>query len=158
MATRIQARLVSARDSEGLRMESVTADGYRLHLDAGAAGGEAAGPLELVLAALAGCTGMDVASILRKKRQPPDSYELELVGEPATEHPKVFRRIVVEHLVSGDVEAEAVRRSVELSATRYCPVNAMLAASVEIEHRYRLRRPGAAETSASVVTLRPPSH
>ncbi len=157
MATRMRARLVSAGDSEGLRIESLSADGYRIELDAVATAGEAVGPMELVLAALAGCTGMDVASILRKKRQPPDGYELELIGERATEHPKVFRRIVVEHVVSGEVEPETLRRSVELSATRYCPVNAMLGASVEIEHRYRLRRPGAAETSASVVTLRPPS-
>ncbi len=101
--------------------------------------GSAAEPKEALLAALAGCTGMDVASILRKKRQVPRTYEIAVSAESATEHPKVFTGITVEHRVSGAVAAEAVRRSIELSATRYCPVIAMLSASVTIEHWYRLQ-------------------
>jgi putative redox protein len=95
-------------------------------------------PTESILGALAACTAMDVASILRKKRQVVRSYEIAVVGQKSDEHPKVYTSIVVEHRVAGFVDAEALRRSVELSATSYCPVSAMLSASVRIEHRYRL--------------------
>ncbi|MCA1588743.1 MAG: OsmC family protein [Chloroflexi bacterium] len=81
---------------------------------------------------------MDVVSLLRKKRQPAARYEITVIGKSASEHPKVFTAITVEHVVGGAVQPEALRRSIELSATRYCPVNAMLSASVTIEHRYRL--------------------
>jgi putative redox protein len=98
---------------------------------------------------------MDVASILRKKRQRAERYTLHLTGDRATEHPRVYTRIVVEHRVEGAVTAEALRRSIELSATRYCPVNAMLSASVEIEHRYRLDETGQPRRAELVVITGP---
>lgn len=101
----------------------------------------AARPKEVLLSALAGCTSMDVASILRKKRQSATAYRVAVSGESAEEHPRVFMTITVEHRVEGTVEAEALRRSIELSSTRYCPVNAMLSASATVEHRYRLNDP-----------------
>jgi putative redox protein len=109
-------------------------------MDADAPEGDdsAAGPKETLLASLAGCTAMDVASILRKKRQSAATYELDVTAESADEHPKVYTDIVVLHRVTGNVEAEPLRRSIELSATRYCPVNAMLSAVARIEHRYHL--------------------
>jgi putative redox protein len=136
MPTRITATIDPARS----RMEARTTGGQPIVMDADAPEGDdsAAGPKETLLAALAGCTAMDVASLLRKKRQRATRYEIEVSGESASEHPKVFTAITVEHLVSGAVQAEALRRSIELSATRYCPVNAMLSASATIEHRYRL--------------------
>jgi putative redox protein len=136
MPTRITATIDPARS----RTEARTTSGQPVVMDADAPEGDdsAAGPKEALLAALAGCTAMDVASLLRKKRQAATRYEIEVSGESAREHPKVFTAITVEHVVSGAVEAEALRRSIELSATRYCPVNAMLSASATIEHRYRL--------------------
>ncbi|MGZ8513294.1 MAG: OsmC family protein [Candidatus Limnocylindria bacterium] len=136
MSTRITATIDPARSLT----EARTDDGHRIVLDAAPPEGDGAAPRpkETLLAALAGCTGMDVVSILRKKRQPAASYEIRVSGESAAEHPKVFRTISVEHVVTGAVEAEALRRSIELSATRYCPVNAMLSATATIEHRYRL--------------------
>lgn len=117
--------------------------------------GELAGPREALLVSLAGCTAMDVASILRKKRQSAATYEIGVRGETAEEHPRVFTAITVEHRVSGDVAAEALRRSIELSATRYCPVNAMLSAVARIEHRYRLE--GAdGEVAEALVTVTGP--
>ncbi|HEX2142560.1 MAG TPA: OsmC family protein, partial [Candidatus Limnocylindria bacterium] len=74
-------------------------------------------PTESLLGALAACTAMDVASILRKKRQVVRTYEIAVVGQKSDEHPKVYTSIVVEHRVAGMVDAEALRRSVELSAT-----------------------------------------
>lgn len=136
MPTRITATVDPARS----RTEARTVAGQPIVMDADAPEGDdsAPGPKETLLAALAGCTGMDVVSILRKKQQAATLYEISVTGESASEYPKVFTAITVEHVVSGPVQAEALRRSIELSATRYCPVNAMLSASVTIEHRYRL--------------------
>lgn len=129
--------LATYGDPDARRVDVRTASGSSMVTD-GDYGPDAPGPTELVLVALAGCTSMDVASILKKKRQRFDTYEIAVDAEQADDPPRVFTRIVVEHRVSGQVEAEALRRSIELSATRYCPVSAMLSASVEIEHRYRL--------------------
>lgn len=137
MPTRVHAVVV---DPQRSLIEARTEHNQLISMDADPPEGDdsAAGPKEALLAALAGCTGMDVASLLRKKRQVADAYELAISGESAREHPRVFTAIIVEHRVSGDVEAEALRRSIELSATRYCPVNAMLSATATVEHRYRL--------------------
>ena len=94
--------------------------------------------------ALAGCTAMDVISILRKKRQPVERYEVSVGGTQRSGHPAVFERIEVEHIVHGLVEPEAVRRAIQLSATRYCAVGATLSSGVtQIRHRYRLLADGA---------------
>lgn len=122
------------------QVEARTDTGQRIVMDADPphGSGSAAEPLETLLAALAGCTAMDVRSILRKKRQEAASYEIDVRGEQSAAHPRVLTSVVVEHRVRGRVEAEALRRSIELSATQYCPVNAMLSVSVRVEHRYRL--------------------
>jgi putative redox protein len=95
---------------------------------------------EAVLVALGACAGSDVASILAKKRQPVTGYEVLVRGTQADEHPKVFEAIDVLHVVTGEgVDLDALRRSIELSATRYCPVTAQLSSGdVVIRHRYRL--------------------
>jgi putative redox protein len=155
MPTRVLATFV---DPRRMRVEVVNATGRSTALDGLRADGgdeSAPSPKETVLAALAACTSMDVAAILRKKRQAVSSYQIAVTGESAREHPKVFTRIVVEHRVEGEVTHEAVRRSVELSATRYCPVSAMLEASVRIEHRYRLSRAGARARSRLVLVTGP---
>lgn len=155
MPTTVLARFP---DPQQLRVEVANAQGAAIALDAAQpiGGGMAATPKEGVLSALAGCTGMDVVSIMRKKRQVATSYEIEVTAASATEHPLVFTRIVVEHRVRGAVAPEALRRAIELSATRYCPVSAMLSASVTIEHRYRLWQDDRPEVSAQVVVTGPP--
>jgi putative redox protein len=124
----------------GWGVDAETGSGFNVSFDLADAGEARRGPspTEVVLAALAACTALDVAGILRKKRQRVIDYQIAVSGEKAERDPKVFTSIVVEHRVVGAVEPEALRRSIELSATRYCPVSAMLAASVTIEHRYRL--------------------
>ncbi len=93
-------------------------------------------PLELLLMGLGGCTGMDVISILEKKKQKVGGFQVRVHGDRAEEHPKVFTRIVVEYVVTGQgVERAAVERAVELSETRYCPAMAMLRKAVPIETR-----------------------
>jgi putative redox protein len=102
-------------------------------------------PVETVLAALAACSAMDVVSIARKKRQVIDAYEIEASGTQRDEYPQVFTEIDLVHVVRGQgLSAVAIRRSVELSATKYCPVSAMLAAGATvINHRYRITSTGA---------------
>jgi putative redox protein len=102
-------------------------------------------PVETVLAALAACTAMDVISIANKKRQAVERYEVEASGSQRDEYPQVFGEIDVVHVVSGtDLSEAAIRRSIELSATKYCPVNAMLSAGATVvHHRYRITSTGA---------------
>ncbi len=153
MPTRIIATVDPARS----RVEARTAHDHLIAMDVGPPEGDdsAARPKETLLAALAGCTAMDVASILRKKRQVATTYELEVSGESAEAHPRIFTAIRVEHRVSGAVEAEALRRSIELSATEYCPVNAMLSAVARIEHHYRLTDAEGNEHEALVAVIGP---
>jgi putative redox protein len=82
---------------------------------------------------------MDVISILRKKRQEVSRFEVQVQAERAEKHPRVFTKIVVHYVLEGvNISAEAVERAIELSATRYCPANAMLATAVPIEHTYEI--------------------
>jgi len=128
---------------DGLRFRISSGSGHVVSADS-ADGDTGARPAELLLMALAGCTAMDVISIMRKKRQPVERYEVSIVGEQRSGHPAVFEGIEVEHIVHGLVEPEALRRAIELSATRYCAVGATLSSGVtQIRHRYRLMAAGA---------------
>ena len=116
-------------------------------------------PVETVLAALAACSAMDVVSILEKKRQVVTDYRIEVRGDQRDAYPQVYTRIDVTHVVVGTVLLEAaVRRAIQLSATKYCPVNAMLSAgATEVHHGYRMRCTGAEphEGEGEVVTTGP---
>jgi putative redox protein len=97
-------------------------------------------PLELMAISLAGCTGMDVISILRKKRQDVTGFEVRIHADQQDEHPHVFTHVTVEYIVEGrGVDPNAVERSIELSAEKYCPAQAMLSGAVEIEHTYEIK-------------------
>jgi putative redox protein len=91
-------------------------------------------PLELMLLSLGGCTGMDVISILQKKRQRVTGFEIHVQGERAKEHPRVFTSITVEYHFQGyDLDQASVERAVELSETKYCSARAMLSQVVPIQ-------------------------
>ena len=107
--------------------------------------------------AVAGCTAMDVISILRKKRQPVRSYEVRASGEQEDDHPNAFTRIDVVHVVEGEgIDLEAVRRAIELSATKYCSVGATLSSgSTEIHHAYLVRDDDGGERMAEVIVTGP---
>src|SRR5579884_3597087 len=104
-----------------MRFEATSGSGHTIAMDTNVEGGgedTAASPMELVLMALAGCTGMDVISILRKKRQDVTGYEINVRGVRAETHPMVYTHITVEHVVTGHrVDPAAVARAVELSET-----------------------------------------
>jgi putative redox protein len=96
-------------------------------------------PLELMSVSLAGCTGMDVISILMKKKQAVTAFEVKVHTEQAEEFPKVFTQAVITFLVTGyAVEEAAVLRAIELSATKYCPAQAMLGKVVPMELVYEI--------------------
>ena len=145
-------------DGEGLRFTASAGSGHSITLD-DRSGDMGMRPAELIPVALAGCTAMDVISILRKKRQPVTSYEVHAEGEQRdTPQPALFTRIDVTHIVEGEpeLEVEAVRRSIELSAMKYCAVGATLATGVtELHHRYLVRRPGLPEESGEVLVEGP---
>lgn len=97
-------------------------------------------PMELIAIGLAGCTAMDVISILQKKRQEITAFETLIHAERAIEHPKVFTHIVVEYLIEGHhVDQVAVERAIQLSAEKYCPAQAMLEQACTIEHKFQIR-------------------
>ena len=110
--------------------------GHAIVTDFSHDGSKAPSPMELVLIALAGCTGADVVSILRKKRQQVTDYEIEVSGVRRDEHPRIYTAIQVLHRVRGrGVDPKAVERAVELSEEKYCSVSAMLRASATITSR-----------------------
>jgi len=94
--------------------------------------------MEMLLLGLAGCTGMDVISILQKKRQQVTGFAMNLRGYRADEHPKRYTRIEVEYVFQGEnLSPEAIARSIELSQTKYCSVSASL--NAEIVHTFRIQ-------------------
>jgi putative redox protein len=113
-------------------------------------------PTESVVLAVAACSAMDVQSILAKKHQAIERYEMAVEAEQRDEHPQVIETITVVHELDGrELDVEAVRRSIELSATRYCAVSATLASGdVTIHHRYRVRN-AEGEYEGLVVTTGP---
>jgi putative redox protein len=142
-------------EGDGLRLVGTSGSGHTLVLD-NADGDSGPRPAELLLLAQAGCTAMDVASILRKKRQSFSRYEVRVAGEQREPHPQAFELVRIVHLVEGDVEVEAVRRAIELSATKYCAVAANLAAGVaEIHHAYVIRDATGEEHYGEVVVTGP---
>ena len=104
-------------------------------------GGQNTGPrpLELLLLGIGGCSGMDIISILRKKRQEVTALDIEVSGEKAESYPKKLTNIALEFTVRGkNISEEAVKRAVDLSMTKYCSVKATLEGSAKINFSYRI--------------------
>ena len=127
---------------KGMSFSGVSGKEFSVRMDAGpAAGGSDSGfrPMQLLLIGLGGCTGMDVLSILRKKRQKVASFDVFLNAEQAEEHPRVFTHIDIKYIIRGrGIRPAAVERAIELSETKYCPAQAMLAKSAVIDHAYEI--------------------
>ncbi len=102
-------------------------------------GGTGPSPMETVLLALGGCTGMDVISILQKMRAPLQGLEISITADRADEHPRVFTRIALDYVfVGAGLRPDQVGRAVELSQTRYCSVSAMLRRAAELTYSWRI--------------------
>ena len=125
MGEHIKSRVVL---QEGMHFSGTTDAGMEIQLDAKqGVGGEGKGfiPMELMAISMAGCTAMDVISILRKKRQDVTDFEVRVDAPRADEHPKVFTSATIEYLVTGhNVDENAVRRAnraTECQAARLFP-------------------------------------
>ena len=103
-------------------------------------------PLELMAVSLAGCTAMDVISILRKKKQDVAAFEVKVHADQQGEHPHIFTQIIIEYHFSGtNIDEAAVLRAIELSSTKYCPAQSMLGKVVPMEMKYFIRDAGKGE-------------
>ena len=121
------------------RFVVTTASGHALILDnPGREGGSAASPMEAVLAAVAGCSGIDVINILEKGRQPLERLEVSVDGVRRDEQPRIYTAITVVFRVWGAVDAKKLLRAVHLSEETYCSVSAMLKSSATISTRVEL--------------------
>ena len=127
---------------ENMVFVGVPDSGFSLRLDSDLYfGGTNSGlrPMEMVALGLAGCTAMDVLSILQKKRQKITGFEVKVNAPRSVEHPRVFTSAVILYLVIGNnVGEEAVLRAIELSLTKYCPVQKMLDGAVPMELHYEI--------------------
>ena len=96
-------------------------------------------PMEMIAMGLAGCTAMDVLSILQKKRQKISYFDVLINAPRSPEYPKVFMSAMITFVIAGTaIEKAAVLRSIELSITKYCPAFAMLEKSFPIQVCYEV--------------------
>ncbi len=127
---------------QGLTFAGTADTGFQVPLGADpSVGGDNDGfrPMELMAISLAGCTAMDVISILQKKRQQVTGFEVRVHSENATDYPRVFTKMDVAYIITGkEIDQAAVKRAIELSVTKYCPAQAMLRKSVEINHSHQV--------------------
>lgn len=129
----IQARWLE-KDSFSVETET----GHQVLLGTGS---DQAGPspMEMLLVALAGCSGTGIISVLQKMRQQVTGYDIRVHGIRRQEHPQIFTSITVEHVFTGHhLRAEAIQRAIDLDTSTYCGVNIMLGASASIEHHFQI--------------------
>ena len=135
-------RQALVRWAGGIAFEAQLGSGHTIVMDASReVGGEDRGPRpgELLLAALGGCTGMDIVSILQKMRVDFDRVEVAVEADEREEHPRYFERFRMVYRVFGkDVPADKVKRAVELSETRYCSVAGLFRHGAEITYRIEI--------------------
>jgi putative redox protein len=143
-----------------MHFDVATGSGHDVVLDDGE-GDAGPRPTEMLLASLVACSAMDVVSLLVKKRQPFTAYRVEARGSQQSDYPQVYTWIELVHVVEGaGVDDAKVRRSIELSATKYCPINAMISAGpTEVQHRFRIVDSATepAETREGLVMVTGPS-
>jgi len=127
---------------DGMQFVVETGSGHSFTIDSlTEVGGNDTGPrpFELLAAGLAGCTGMDVISILRTMRQKPTGLKVRVTGERAEEHPKKFMSIHIEYTIIGfDLAEDRVARAIELSETKYCPAMSSLRPGAPITSSYKI--------------------
>ena len=117
----------------------LTPSGHALPIEMDSTRNRAASPLELLLLALGGCTGVDVISILQKKRQHVTDYRIEVSGDRREDHPRAYTRMFVKHIVRGRrLSEKAVDDAIELSAKKYCSVAATVGGTAEIITSYEI--------------------
>jgi putative redox protein len=130
-----------------LKLATVAGDGRQFVAESGsghavvmddAAGHSGPKPIELALLALGGCTGFDVISILRKKRQVVTGYEIEVRADQNPEPPSYFTRVQIVHRLRGRIDPKAVEVAIHLSESKYCSVGVMISKTAKIETTYEI--------------------
>ena len=149
---------VELRHAGGMLFEAMPSSGHALAFD-DRTSNRGGSPVETILAALGACSAMDVVSIAAKKRLQVDEYRIHVTGSQRDEYPQVYTEITVIHEINGPgIDEAGIRRCIELSATKYCPVNAMVSAGATVvHHRYRIVSSGAApyEAEGEVIATGP---
>ncbi|OGW57188.1 MAG: osmotically inducible protein OsmC [Nitrospirae bacterium RBG_16_43_8] len=127
---------------DGLQFVGEAESGHAIVMDGDAGvGGRDTGlrPTELLLIGLGGCSGMDIVSTLKKKKQEINGVEIKVKGENAENYPKKFTDIDIEFIVRGrNVSEAAVKRAVELSMGKYCSVKATVEGSAKVTWSYKI--------------------
>jgi putative redox protein len=126
----------------GLQFVGSSSSGHAIVMDADTeVGGDntAPRPMDLLLVGIGGCSGMDIVSILKKKKQDITGIEIIVKGEQADTYPKKFTDIALEFIIKGKgISEEAVKRSIELSMNKYCSVKASLEGSAKVRFSYKI--------------------
>lgn len=126
-----------------LQFTGIAASGFPIKMDSHPSPETGASPVEMVALALAGCTAMDVISILGKQRQAVTSFEVQVHAERATDYPRVITSAVLEYIVTGHaIDETALLTAIDRSVQKYCPVHAMLKKAFPIDLRYSIFEDG----------------
>ncbi len=122
--------IVSTVWKENMEFESVNPSGLSLIVDDGKVGYK---PKALMLSSLAGCSGLDVVSLLKKMRVVIDEFEIKITGHLTDEHPKIYNKVKIDYNFKGsNLQSDKIRKAVNLSATKYCGVMEMFRKFAEV--------------------------
>ncbi|WP_200809535.1 OsmC family protein [Virgibacillus dakarensis] len=127
----------SVRWDGKMAFSSITPSGHDIKMDAAEeVGGENSGarPTELLLNAVAGCTGIDIISIVQKMRLQPTRFEMNVKGLRAEDHPKRFTTIHIHYVLEGNLPEDKVVRAIQLSKNKYCSVAHSLSAEITVSY------------------------
>jgi len=123
---------------QGLQFVGEASSGHAIVMDSDPAN-SGLRPMELLLLGIGGCSGMDVVSILKKKKQDVTGFEINVKGEKAEDYPKKFTEINLEFIVRGrNISEDAVKKAIDLSMNKYCSVKATLEGSAKISFSYKI--------------------
>jgi putative redox protein len=133
---------VSVNWQSNMTFTGISPSGFPIQMDGDSNFGgtnSGIGPMEMIAFGLAGCTAMDVLAILRKKRQQVTQFNVRVDAPRSPEYPKVFTKAVITYAVTGkNVDETAVLRSIELTATKYCPAQIMLQQAFPMDLHYEI--------------------
>jgi len=136
--------LVNARWEGGMRFVATSEEGDSVTMDADAEGGgqgQGFRPIKLLLAALGGCTGMQIVWVLRRQRQEVTGLEMNMTGTRRKQDPRYYERIQVEYVVRGrKLRESAVKRAIELAEQKYCSVRGILRPEVKVTSSYLIEQ------------------
>ncbi|HEY6232864.1 MAG TPA: OsmC family protein [Pyrinomonadaceae bacterium] len=137
---------MSAEDSKAVvqwegddLFKALSPSGHVINVDTDSSRRSAASPMELLLLALGSCTGVDVISILKKKRAEVSDYRVELRGQRRAKHPRSYQQIAVHHIITGrNISRQSMAQAVRLSDEKYCSVAATLRPAAEIVSTFEI--------------------